>query len=332
MTAQKKDISDPEIINEFAALVGDHTHLDFLYVLTVADVRGTNPKLWNSWKATLFRDLYELTARALRRGLENPIDREQLIGETQTTARELLHNAGTSDGAIDEAWKLCTEEYFLRYRSEEIAWHTEILADSDTESGYGLLDVRKQAEGDAVEAVLYTPRSKRTFAHATALLDELGMTIVDARIVPMANEFSLDTYIFMELDHRTEIDAARLNKIRRTLTRILATDDTRAVKVTRRAPRQVRMFPTKTVIIFANDISNKRTMMELAAGDRPGLLSTVGRTFIEFEINIENAKILTIGERAEDVFYVVDENNRPLSENVCNQLRERLVEQLDANT
>jgi len=332
MTAQKKDISDPEIINEFAAHVGDHTHLDYLYVLTVADVRGTNPKLWNSWKATLFRDLYELTARALRRGLENPIDREQLIEETQATARELLHNAGTSDKAIDEVWQLCTEEYFLRYRSAEIAWHTEILADSDTESGYGLLDVRKQADGDGVEAVLYTPRKKRTFAHATAMLDELGMTIVDARIVPMANNFSLDTYIFMELDHRTEIDEARLNKIRRTLTKILATDDTRAAKVTRRAPRQVRMFPTKTVVNFANDISNKRTVMELAAGDRPGLLSTVGQTFIEFEINIENAKILTIGERAEDVFYIVDEKNQPLTDEVCNQLRERLVVQLDANT
>lgn len=332
MTAQKKDISDPEVINEFAALVRDHTHLDYLYVLTIADVRGTNPKLWNSWKATLFRDLYELTARALRRGLENPIDREQLIEETQATARDLLHDAGTPDEAIDKVWQLCTEEYFLRYRSAEIAWHTEILADSDTKSGYGLLDVRKQADGDGVEAVLYTQRNKRTFAHATAMLDELGMTIVDARIVPMANNFSLDTYIFMELDHRTEIDEARLNKIRRTLTRILTIDDTRAAKVTRRAPRQVRMFPTKTVVNFANDISNKRTVMELAAGDRPGLLSTVGQTFIEFKINIENAKILTIGERAEDVFYVVDENNQPLTDEACNQLRERLVEQLDANT
>jgi [protein-PII] uridylyltransferase len=332
MTAQKKDISDPAVINSFATLVGDHIHLDYLYVLTVADVRGTNPKLWNSWKATLFRDLYLQTARALRRGLENPIDREQLISETQESARQLLHDAGTPDDAVDEVWKLFTEEYFLRYRSEEIAWHTQILADSDTESAYGLVDVRKQADGDGLEAVFYTPRSKGTFAHATAMLDELGTTIVDARIVPIANEFSLDTYIFMELDHRTEIDDARLNKIRRTLTRILSTDDKGAVKVTRRAPRQVRMFPTKTVINFDNDISNKRTIMELAAGDRPGLLSTVGQTFIEFGINIETAKILTIGERAEDVFYVVDEDNKRLTDEVCDSLRERLMERLDADT
>jgi [protein-PII] uridylyltransferase len=332
MTAQKKDLSDPQVINSFAALVGDQSHLDYLYVLTVADVRGTNPKLWNSWKATLFRDLYELTARALRRGLENPIDREQLISESQATARQILRDAATPDDAVDAVWKLFTEEYFLRYRSEEIAWHTEILADSDTESAHGLIDVRKQADGDGVEAVLYTPRGKSTFAHATAMLDELGMTIVDARIVPIANNFSLHTYIFMELDHRTVIDEARLNKIRRTLTRILTTDETHAVKVTRRAPRQVRMFSTKTVINFDHDISNKRTVMELAAGDRPGLLSTVGQTFIEFRINIETAKILTIGERAEDVFYIVDENNKLLSDQVCDQIRERLVKRLDSNS
>ena len=331
MTAQKKDLSDPEVINSFAALVGDQNHLDYLYVLTVADVRGTNPKLWNSWKATLFQDLYQLTARALRRGLENPIDREQLISESQATARQILRDAGTPDDAVDDVWKLFTEDYFLRYRSEEIAWHTEILADSDTESAHGLIDVRKQADGDGVEAVLYAPRGKGTFAHATAMLDELGMTIVDARIVPIANNFSLHTYIFMELDHRTVIDDARLNKIRRTLTRILTSDTTHAVKVTRRAPRQVRMFSTKTVINFDHDISNKRTVMELAAGDRPGLLSTVGQTFIEFGINIETAKILTIGERAEDVFYIVDENNKLLSDQVCDQLRERLVERLDDN-
>ncbi len=332
MTAQKKDIQDPKVINEFAALVGDQAHLDYLYVLTVADVRGTNPQLWNSWKATLFHDLHDLTGRALRRGLENPIDREQLIEEKQEAARNLLAAAGTAREDVDRIWRLFDEEYFLRYRSEEIAWHTEFLVDSDTDSEYGLLDVRKQANGDGIEAVLYTPRRKRTFAHATELLAELGMTIVDARIVPIANGFSLDTYIFMELDHRIEVDQSRLVKIRRNLTRILATDDKRALKVTRQAPRQVRMFSTKTVVHFDTDLANNRTVMELAAGDRPGLLSTVGQVFIEFDINIETAKIMTIGERAEDVFTIVDEHSRPLSDELCERIRERLVAELDASS
>ena len=332
MTAQKKDLSDPDVINEFAALVRDKTHLDYLYVLTIADVKGTNPKLWNSWKATLFRDLYELTARAFRRGLEKPIDRELLISETQEAARNLLQESGTKPAVIDRVWQLFTEEYFLRYRSSEIAWHTMVLADSDTESEYGLQDVRVQSDGDGIEAVMVTPRTKRTFAHATALLDELGMTIVDVRIVPLANGFSLDTYIFMELDHRIEVDAGRISRIRRALTRILASSDDNAGIVTRPAPRQVRMFATKTIISFDQDITNGRTVMELVTGDRPGLLSSVGRIFVEFGIDIETAKILTIGERAEDVFYVTDLEGNALSDVTCSKLRERLIRAIDTNT
>lgn len=332
MTAQKKDLSDPDVINEFAALVRDKTHLDYLYVLTIADVKGTNPKLWNSWKATLFRDLYELTARALRRGLEKPIDRELLISETQEAARRLLKESGTTATVIDRVWQLFGEDYFLRYKSGEIAWHTKMLADSDVSSEFGLQDVRVRTDGDGIEAVLVTPRSKQTFAHATALLDELGMTIVDVRIVPLTNDFSLDTYIFMELDQRNEVDAPRIARIRRALTRILASSDEDADIVTRPAPRQVRMFATKTIVSFDQDITNGRTVMELVTGDRPGILSTVGRIFVEFGINIETAKILTIGERAEDVFYVTDSKSDPLSDVTCSKLQERLIRAIDSNS
>ena len=329
-TAQKKDIGDPDVINAFAALVGDKTHLDYLYVLTVADVRGTNPNLWNSWKATLFRDLYELTARALRSGLENPIDRDQLIFEKQSAARALLESATVSQKKIRDIWSLLTDDYFLRHRSEEIAWHTEVLADSDIDSEHGFLDVRLQPDADGIQAVFYTPRKKRTFAHVTAVLDELGMTIVDARIVPIANGYSLDTYIFMEYDKGVHVDESRMSKIRRTLTRVLTAPDDQAAPVTRRAPRQVRMFDTKTAIDFTRDQAKQRTVMELVTGDRPGLLSDVGRVFVEMGIDIDTAKILTIGERAEDVFYISNVSGEALNDKICAELRQRLIESLDA--
>ena len=332
MTAQKKDTSDPDVINEFAALVRDQLHLDYLYVLTIADVRGTNPNLWNSWKATLFRDLYELTTHALRRGLEKPIDRELLISETQSAARELLQETDTPEKTVDGIWQSFTDDYFLRYRSEEIAWHTNILGASSDHSYNGLVDVRKQPDGDGVEAMLYVPRRNRTFANAAAMIAELGMTIVDARIVPISNDYSLDTYIFMELDRRTDIDEARLNKIRRTLTQILRADDERSARVTRPAPRQVRLFTTKTLINFDQDLTRSRTVMELVTGDRPGLLSIVGQSLIEFDINIETAKILTIGEKAEDVFFVVDKNGKTLDDDACDRLRERLIDRIDTNS
>jgi [protein-PII] uridylyltransferase len=328
-TAQKKDIGDPDVINEFAALVGDKSHLEYLYVLTVADVRGTNPNLWNSWKASLFRDLYELTARALRSGLENPIDREQLILEKQAAAEALLDKTGVSEKNIQRIWSLLTEDYFLRHRSEEIAWHTEVLADSDTESEHGFVDVRKQPDGDGIQAVFYAPQKKHTFAHGTAELGELGMTIMDARIEPLRNGYSLDTYIFMELDKRVHVDESRMSKIRRTLTRVLTASDEQTAAVTRPAPRQVRMFTTKTVIDFSEDNANRRTVIELVAGDRPGLLSDVGRVFLELGINIDAAKIMTIGERAEDVFYVSDGSGNPLNEESRTALRESLLDQLD---
>ncbi len=331
-TAQKKDIGDPDVVNEFASLVRDPLHLDYLYVLTIADVRGTNPKLWNSWKATLFRDLYELTHRALRHGLENPIDGEQLILEKQSQAREMLQAKNIGDDRIDAVWRLLDDTYFLRHRSDEIVWHTEWLADSDTESGVGLLDVRRQAKGDGIEAVIYTPQTRRTFAHATAILDELGMTIVDARIVPIENGCSIDTFIFMELDKRIDIDEARLSKIRRSLTRVLTASDDSVARVTRAAPRQVRVFKTKTRVDFTQNTTDGSTIMELVAADRPGLLSKIGQAFIAQDVDIAAAKIMTIGERAEDVFYISDIRGLPLGEEVREKLRHELIAKLDDNS
>ena len=328
-TAQKKDIGDPDVINEFAALVGDRLHLDYLYVLTVADVRGTNPKLWNSWKASLFHDLYRLTARALRRGLENPIDRELLILEKKDDARVALIDAGVDDRRVNEVWRILNDDYFLRHRSDEIAWHTGWLADSDMHSPTGLVDVRRQADGERVEAVFYTPSDKHTFAHATAALDELGMTIADARVVPLANGYSLDTFIFMELDKRMEVDAARIDKIRRSLTRVLTASDDTVAAVTRSASRQVRVFETPTRVDFAERAARDGTVMELVAADRPGLLGTVGKTFMDLGVVIHTAKIMTIGERAEDVFYISDDAGRPLDADAKNRLRDALVSAID---
>lgn len=331
-TAQKKDIGDPDVINEFAALVGDKTHLEYLYVLTVADVRGTNPTLWNSWKATLFHDLFSLTRRALRRGLENPIDREQLILEKKAAANQQLQETGINTDKIRSVWAQLTEDYFLRYRKGEIAWHTEVLASSDMQSEYGFSDVRRQVVGDGIEAVLYAPRQKQTFAHTTAVLAELGMTIVDARIVPLANDFCLDTYIFMETDHRVHVDSRRLARIQNALTSMLTSSDDHAVHVTRRAPRKVRLFSTKTTVSFDRDLAGRHTIMDLVTADRPGLLSTIGQIFIELHIDILTAKIMTIGERAEDAFYIVDDRGAPLSDELCDKLRSQLITRLDSES
>jgi len=189
--------------------------------------------------------------------------------------------------------------------------------------------VRRRRTGDGVEAVLLTPQMKRTFAHVTAVLDELGMTIMDARIVPLDNGKSIDTYVFMESDKRVDIDEERINKIRRSLTRILTASDETVTKVTRAVTRQARMFTTPTRVDFSPGTTDGQTVFELVTADRPGLLSKVGQVFIEQGIYITSAKIMTIGERAEDVFYINDLSGEPLSVDALDKLADALRQTLE---
>jgi [protein-PII] uridylyltransferase len=134
----------------------------------------------------------------------------------------------------------------------------------------------------------------------------------------------------MELDRRIEVEDQRLRKIRQALTRVLARPADGIVKVTRRAPRQVRMFPTRTTVEFDEDLANRRTVLELVASDRPGLLSKVGQVFTDLRVEIDTAKVMTIGERAEDVFYIVDDRGDPLTEEKRTALSQRLIDKLDS--
>ena len=277
----------------------------------------------------MFRDLYELTKRALSRGLENPFEGQQLVAEKQDKARSYLQDAGISDERIEEVWRLFNDNYFLRYRSSEIAWHTEWLADSDTDSNSGLVDVRRRRTGDGVEAVLLTEQKNHTFAHATAALGELGMTIMDARIVPLDDARSIDTYVFMESDKRVDTDEGRINKIRRALTRILTLDDDKVAMVTRARTRQARMFKTPTRVVFGSSTPGDQTVLELITADQPGLLSKVGQVFIDQNININSAKIMTIGERAEDMFYLSDLSGCALTGKAQETLAQSLRKELD---
>ena len=331
VTAQKKDISDPKVIHEFAKLVGDQNHLDYLYVLTVADVRGTNPKLWNNWKASLFAGFYQRTREALRRGLESPIDQDQLIAETQARARELIGRDGVSEAAAQAVWQRLTAAYFLRHTPEEIAWHTRMLTQRESGESGSLVSVEQQA-GRATGISTYSSHRQHSFARTTALLDQLGLTIVDARITPTDDGSSLDVYHVLE-DTGDEIgDPVRIRDIQQQLAHVLSQADHTAVTVTRRAPRQVRMFSTPTQITFVEDPVNRRTIVELIAGDRPGLLSQIAKVFMAERVDIYNSKIMTVGERAEDVFYVADESGQPLTADAQQRLAQRLTETLDRRT
>jgi [protein-PII] uridylyltransferase len=327
ITSQKKDIGDPEVIHDFARRVGDQTHLDYLYVLTVADVRGTNPKLWNAWKARLFEEFYERTKRALRRGLETPVDQDELIRETQESARAKL--PGLAPEAIERVWSEWTEAYFLRYTPEEIAWQTTLLAARNREEQKPLVAIRQLSERGGTAVLTYTPSHLHGFARTTALLDQMSLNVVDARLISSANGFSLETYVVLEDSGTVITDPGRIREIERGLMKNLQLPEDSPLTVTRRAPRQVRMFSTPTQVNLSLDPRNDRTILELIAADRPGLLSEVGKVFKAERIALNGAHIMTVGERAEDVFYITDTNGHPLPEEACTRLQQALTRALD---
>lgn len=329
LTAQKRDISDPEVIREFAHMVGDELHLNYLYLLTVADVRGTNPKLWNSWKAQLFEELYGQAKRALRRGLEMPIDRDELIEERKAAARALPGASGVPAARLDEIWAELGDDYFLRCRPEEIAWHSQLLAAREDEGRRVLIGVQGDSAGAGTSVMVYAPRDRSTFAVATAVLDELGLNIADARIIQLDNSFTLSTYIVLENGGEHIGDLARRNQILRRLEQAITAEEDKALRVTRRPPRQVRMFSTPTIVSFGADESNDRTVMEIVAGDRPGILCQVGQALRQHKVAIQAAKIVTVGERAEDVFYITDQHGAPLSPELCAELKQAVTLALD---
>ena len=329
VTAQKKDISDPQVIQEFARTVGDQTHLDYLYLLTVADVRGTNPKLWNSWKASLFHDFYERVRRALRRGLETPLEHEELVAETKAHALELLDLGQVPRARAAQIWSRFNAVYFLRYTAAEVAWHTELLATTEPDDLSLMVAVRTAVERGGNAVLTVGPHRQQNFARTTALLDQMGLNIVDARITPLDGGLGLDTYLVLEDTGQPIADRQRARQIEQQLRRVLQSPEADLPVVTRRAPRQVRMFATPTQISFSDDPLQNRTVLEIIAGDRPGLLSEIGRVFLAEQIDVVTAKIMTIGERAEDVFYITDGQGRALAEPARKRLQESLNAALD---
>ncbi len=328
LTAQKKDLSDPEVIRDFAEMLGDEQHLDCLYLLTVADVRGTNPKLWNSWRAQLFEELQALTRQALRRGLENPIDKDELLQARRAAARARLSAAGMDDDSITDTWRAFSDDYFLRCDPEEIVAHTQMLADPANVGRNVLVNLRPQLTGGGNAVFLFTPQKTYTFAIATAVFDEMGLSVTDARIIPLPHEQSLSTYVALEADGGPIVDPERLQQLMHRLESELRNGGESSPAVRRRAPRQIRMFPTRPVVSFATDERNGRTVIELVAADHPGLLSMVGNVFRDYGTKIQTAKIATVGERAEDVFYVTNAEHQPMSETACAELQAALIRAL----
>ncbi|WGK80818.1 bifunctional uridylyltransferase/uridylyl-removing protein GlnD [Vibrio aestuarianus] len=322
VTAQRRDIYDPDVITEFAKKVRDEEYLEHLVCLTVADICATNPELWNSWKRTLLAELFHSTQRALRRGLENPVDVRDRIRHNQQLASALLRKEGFNAREIEVLWQRFKADYFLRHTHKQIAWHcTHLLRHED--SSQPLILLSKKATRGGTEVFVYTKDQPAVFATVVAELDRRNLSVHDAQIMSSKDGYVLDT--FMVLDHNGEaIDEDHHDFVIENLLNGLKAGWQDKLKL-RRTPRNLQHFKVKTRVDFLPTKSNKRTLMEFVALDTPGLLATVGRTFTNLDIHLHGAKITTIGERAEDLFILTSSQGGKLSEEEELSLRETLI-------
>jgi [protein-PII] uridylyltransferase len=330
-TAQRMDLSDPENIIHFAEIMRDRNHLDYLYLLTVADIQGTNPALWNNWKEALIAELYQKTLLALRRGLENPIGKKALIEETKKAALELIKHKKKTTLDINLLWKSLGDDYFIRYSADEIAWHTEAISKmTDTEKP--LIMVREQTARGGTEVFVYMKNRDKIFAATTRTLDKLGFTIMDARIITSENDYTLDSYIILEKSGDIVKGKQRREELIKSLQQALMTLDQFTGKITRIKSRQLKHIVIPTRINFRPDEKNNRNIMEVVTLDRPGILSRIGMALNFCGARLQEAKIATYGARVEDIFFITDRKNKIITDPIKFEcLRNSIISSLDTN-
>ncbi len=312
IVAQRKDISDPEIIYAFATEIGSLTHLDYLYLLTICDIRATNPKQWNSWKDNLLSDLYHATAIAIKTGLDNPIQREIVSHETRTSAARILSKRGVVSEELNELWMPFPDDYFINHTPDEVYWHSVTLLDNS--HTLPKVNARINQRGEA-EIFIYSPESDTLFVTIASTLEQLGLNIVDAKINKTSDNFAINSFKVLEDDGSSPTEQYRMGEIIDKIKSRLYNNDFKLNDINlsiSTANRNLKNFSVDTEIRFDQLVGNDITLINIVSGDRPGLLASIAQAFSRCEIHIHHAKIATAGEKALDSFYISDKNHQPL--------------------
>ncbi|WP_310492413.1 [protein-PII] uridylyltransferase [Dechloromonas sp.] len=320
--AQKEDLSDPDVIANFVKLVGDIRHLQALYLLTHADIRGTSPKVWNHWKGKLLADLYYLTLHHLNLG-DAPAA-HGVIADRQAEAMRLLRFFALSDTVHERLWKQLDTVYFLRHSAEEIAWHTRSLH-YRIYNNQPVVRARPYQEGDGLQVMVYTQDQPDLFARIVGFFARAGYSIVDAKIHTTAHGYALDSFVVLDVENRDN-DREMVAYIEHELEQRLVQQMPIDVPSAGRLSRQVKHFPIKPEVDIRGDEKGSNFILSLIAADRPGLLYTVANTLAEHGANLHTAKITTLGERAEDVFLISGGDLRDTGKRI--RLETELMERL----
>jgi [protein-PII] uridylyltransferase len=329
LTAQRKDINDPNVIRSFAIKVGDESRLDYLYLLTICDVRATNPNLWSTWKRQLFDELYLLTKKALREGLENPIDKDELIAEKKYLVEGKLNDNQGKKGLVS-LFSFLGESYFLKFKDQEIVHHSKIMMEKKfLENPEIIVNLQQNIIEEQTCVFIICQTQSNAFLTATGIFEQINLTIHDAKVMELNNGYSIYNFYIQEMNGVAIEDKKKIQQIKSRIENALRLEDDSSPIVNRKLSRRLRYFDTKTSINFTEDNISNRTVMELISIDRPGLLFDIAKTLKTENVWIESAKIATIGERVEDIFYLTTQNKMRLSKSNCEQLEKNLEKSIN---
>ena len=325
-TAQKQDIGDPRVLHAFATRVGDRERLDLLYLLTCADIAGTSPKVWNGWKDRLLADLYTSARLALRRGLEHPLAAGERLADIRAEVRALLQGRGHADAAIDAALSRMPDGSVQRARVEQVAWLATALMTTRPDPAATEVHVREAGNG-GIEVLVLTPDAPGLFAALVVTLDRLGLAVHRAAALdgPFGRVF--DHFELLPHDSRRVPEP---EAVRTALEQALAGPLDRIRPARRTQPAHMKHFRIAPQVEFQPSQDGRRTLMSLVCTDRVGLLADVATVLRDAGVRLHDARIITFGERAEDVFELTGAAGTMLDESAMQALRERLVASLEA--
>jgi [protein-PII] uridylyltransferase len=326
VTAQRRDINDENVIRAFADIVRDEAHLDYLYCLTVADMRATNESLWNSWKANLLHDLYFNTLRALRRGLSKPVETRSKIRENQQQARDILTEAQVDESELNSLWGEFRVDYFLRYSPEQIARHCQRIIGHDRAEPLVIISPKPYRGG--TEVFVFSKEKANIFASTVQFLGMKKLSIHDAKIITTKTGYTVNTFIILDSRGKALKESHQTTEIARALSERLKQDDYCDIPL-QPARREVKHFKFPLQVSFIKMSAKSKTMIEIIALDRAGLLANIAQVFQQLKINIHSAKITTFGEKADDVFTISTSDNVALTEKEKQQLADKLTQEID---
>ena len=298
--AQKSDLSDSAVIAKFAQRVGNERNLTALYLLTVADIRGTSPKVWNAWKAKLLEDLYRYTMRSL--GGRAP----DADAEVESRKREALVNLALYSlpfEAHKALWATLDVSYFMRHDAEDIAWHTKQLS-RHVQTSAPIVRARRSTIGEGLEVLVYTPDQPDLFARICGYFDQASFSIVDARVHTSQTGYALDTFEVVTSAGMEEHYQALTSMVEAELALTIANAGPLPQPSKGRVSRRVKSFPIAPRVTLRPDEKAQNWLLNISASDRPGLLYSVAQVLARHEITVQLAKVATLGERVDDTFLV----------------------------